>query len=153
MLAEARAEVVQADHKATLVLTVLGVGGGALLGGVLAGNWQPSYYDAPGEAFWWVGAVAGAMALLSAAVAVWPRWSTTDVSNGVFYWGHVATFATESDLAAVLDQQTSGDSDRTRHQLHRLSRIVARKYSLVRAAMLLAGLAGLLFIVAGITGS
>lgn len=153
MLAEARAEVVQADHKATLVLTALGVGGGALLGGVIAGDWEPSDYQAPGEAIWWVGAVAAALAITAAASAVWPRWPREKNSTDIFYWGHVARYRTVADLTNALNNQAAPNgNERSRHQLHHLSRIVRRKYSLVRAAMTLVAVAAVLFIFAAITG-
>jgi hypothetical protein len=153
MLAEARAEVAQADHKATLVLSVLGIGFGAILGGVLAGSWKPSLYHAPGEGLWWVGAIAALASVVCSAIAVWPRYSTNDTGDGIFYWGHVATFSTFDKFSTALAQQPASNVDRTRHQLYRLSRIVRRKYRLVRAAMTLAGGAGLLFALAALTGA
>ncbi|MDE8647600.1 DUF5706 domain-containing protein [Rhodococcus qingshengii] len=152
MLAEARAEVAQADHKASLVLTVLGIGFGAILGGILAGSWKPDQYHAPGELIWWLGALAALASVLCAASAVWPRYSSHDASEGIFYWGHVATYDKHSEFVTALDNSPPADTDRTRHQLYRLSRIVARKYNLVRWAMSLAGTAGVLFAAAALTG-
>lgn len=152
MLAEARAEVVQADHKATLVLTALGVGGGALLGGVIAGDWKPGDYHAPGEAIWWLAAVAAALAIAAAASAVWPRWPRDKNSTDIFYWGHVARYKTVDDLANALNNQAPTGDDRSRHQLHHLSRIVRRKYRLVRAAMTFVAVSVALFSLAAMTG-
>lgn len=152
MLEEARAEVALADHKASMVMTVLGVAFAAILGGLLAGDWKPSNYHAPGEGFWWMGAAVAVGAVASAASAVWPRYTVLDVSKGIFYWGHVATFKTLHDLCDALDDQPNRESDRTRHQLHKLSKIVQRKYNLVRAAMVLASVSGMLFFVASVTG-
>lgn len=153
MLAEARAEVLHADHKATLVLTGLGVGGGALLAGVIAGDWQPSRYHAPGEAIWWFGVAASLLSVVFAAIAVWPRWNADDVANGVFYWGHVATFDSEAQLASALGRQSKTHIERDRHQLFQLSRIVARKYRWVRRAMSSAAIAGCVFGLAALTGN
>ncbi|MDE8647613.1 DUF5706 domain-containing protein [Rhodococcus qingshengii] len=152
MLAEARAEVAQADHKASLVLTVLGIGFGAILGGILAGSWKPDQYAAPGEFIWWLGAGAALASVLCSALAVWPRFSSHDTSAGIFYWGHVATFDDLPDFVAALDAAPPADVDRTRHQLYRLSRIVRDKYRLVRWAMGLACAAGILFALAALTG-
>lgn len=152
MLDEARAEVALADHKASMVMTVLGIGFAAILGGLLAGDWKPQDYSAPGEAFWWVGATIAVVAVFCAAFAVWPRYSAADVSGGIFYWGHVATFKTQPELSAALDDQPALEVDRTRHQLHKLSCIVQRKYNLVRVAMASAGISALLFLLAGVAG-
>lgn len=150
MLAEARAEVALADHKATMVLTALGVGAGAVVGGLLAGDWEPSEYEALSEVVWWLGAAIAVLAVVSAASAVWPRYAAKDLSNGIFYWGHVATFDNLADFEAALDNDASSAKDRTRHQLHRLSLIVKRKYDRVRLAMGSAGVAGVLFLLAGL---
>ena len=56
MLAEARAEVNAADQKASLVLAALGVGFGAVVGGLLARDWEPSDLTGFGEVLWWIGA-------------------------------------------------------------------------------------------------
>lgn len=152
MLDEARTEVAHADQKASMVMTVLGIGFAAVLGGLLAGDWKPSSYAAPGEGLWWLGAVAALAAVICSACAVWPRYSAADVAGGIFYWGHVATFKTQKALSAALDAQPARESDRTRHQLHKLSRIVQRKYNLVRAAMACAGGSGCLFLLAALTG-
>ncbi|GAB16923.1 hypothetical protein GOEFS_017_00390 [Gordonia effusa NBRC 100432] len=152
MLAEARIDVAQADHKATLILTMLGVGGGALLAGVLAGSWKPAYYNAVGEVVWWFAAAAAAGSLVAAAAAVWPRWKKNDSNGHVFYWGHVATHTDVTALGVTLDHQQAQRSDRTRYQLFELSHIVAKKYRCVRAAMILAGLAGAVFGLAALIG-
>ncbi|HET6920641.1 MAG TPA: Pycsar system effector family protein, partial [Jiangellaceae bacterium] len=109
-------------------------------------------YSAPGEGIWWLGVAVAVGAILSAASAVWPRFSAVDVSQGIYYWGHVATFGTLLALTGAMDDAPAAEADRTRHQLHKLSLIVHRKYSLVRASMVLAGLAGVLFLIAGLTG-
>lgn len=152
MLQEARAEVALADHKASMVMTALGIAFAAILGGLLAGDWKPSNYDASGECLWWMAAAVAVGAVTSAASAVWPRYTAVDVSTGIFYWGHVATFQTLEDLCDALDDQPNREGDRTRHQLHKLSKIVHRKYNLVRAAMVLASASGVLFFVASLTG-
>lgn len=148
MLAEARAEVGTADAKASLLLAALGVGFGALVGGLLASDWSPAKLTTIGEVVWWFGAVAAATSIGFAAAAVWPRYVRTDVSAGVHYWGHVATFCRLQDLAQALDgRPNDGGRARTRHQLWRLSRLVSLKYACVRVAIAAAGVAVVLFVV------
>lgn len=152
MLAEARAEVAVADQKSSLTLTALGVGFGALFGGLLSGSWKPSHLDGAGQWLWWVGAAAAIVAVGCAALAVWPRYTRADVSGGIYYWGHVATFSDFDAFHEAIHAQRGVNVQRTHHQLWRLSRLVHRKYTLVRAALAAAGTAVSLLLVASLTG-
>lgn len=152
MLAEARNEVGAADHKASMVLAVLGIGFGALLGGLIAQDWSPRELDLAGATLWWVGAALAALALVSSACAVWPRFTLPASTSEVFFWGHVATFATQERLEKALDRHPPRLEDRTRHQLFALSTIVARKYLFVRRAMVLAGASAPFFLLASLVG-
>lgn len=138
MLAEARADVAMADHKASMVLASLGIGFAALLGGLLAGDWEPSSLELPGLLLWWSGTGMAAGAVGCAAAAVWPRYKTVDVSDGVTYWGHVAMFPSVAALSSHLDDHPPSTAARTRTQLWHLSRIVFKKYRLIRWAIGLA---------------
>jgi hypothetical protein len=145
MLAEARTEVGYADHKASMVLAALGIGFGAILGGLLAGNWQPSD-QGRGEALWWIGTTLALGSLVVSASAVWPRYrKSAQPPDNVFYWGHVAAFESFEELSAALDRSPPSLNDRTRHQLWELSVIVARKYMLLRCAFVLAAAAVVAF--------
>lgn len=152
MLAEARADVVFADQKASMVLAALGIGFGALIGGLLAGDWRPSKLNGLGEAIWWAGAVAAVVSVASAACAVWPRYSTKEAPKEISYWGHVAHFDSVEGFIAALDETPVDHLHRTRHQLWRLSRIVRTKYRLVRGAIGSAAAAGALFLIAALVG-
>lgn len=152
MLAEARAEVAIADHKASMLLAALSIGYAAVFGGLLAGDWHPSHMRNLGEPLWWAGAVLALGSVGAAAAAVWPRFTATDVSNGMFYWGHVADYSSLAEFESVMEKQLPVAQNRTRHQLYRISRLVKRKYSLVRTAMVLSGIAALLFVSASLTG-
>lgn len=134
MLTEARAEVGAADHKASMVLTALGVGFGALLGGLLAGDWAPQQLSSGFEVVWWVGAASAVAAVASASLAVWPRWDASDIEDGIYYWGHVAKLDSLTEARKQVASSRACPEDRAIHQLWHLSRIVARKYSFVRWA-------------------
>lgn len=149
MLAEARNEVGAADHKASMVLAVLGIGFGALLAGLIAREWSPHDLNMLGSIFWWAGASLAGLSVICAAGAVWPRFTLPHKTTEVFYWGHVATFNSQRELETALDKHPPRLDDRTRHQLFELSRIVARKYQCVRAAMVLSAIAAPLFLIAG----
>lgn len=140
MLAEARVEVSYADHKASMVLAALGIGFGAVLGGLLAGDWKPSD-QGDGEPALWVGLAFALGAVACAAGAVWPRYSRRNKSSDVFYWGEVARVASFEDFTNRLDDAPPSSRTRTRRQLWDLSKIVATKYLLIRSAFVAAGLA------------
>ncbi|WP_311209926.1 MULTISPECIES: Pycsar system effector family protein [unclassified Aeromicrobium] len=152
ILAEARNEVGAADHKASMVLAVLGIGFGALLAGLLARDWSPAELEPFGRVVWTVGALLAGGSVGAAACAVWPRFTVPPPSAHVYYWGHVAAFASRDDLDETLDAHPPTLPARTRHQLYELSRIVARKYHWVRVAMRLAGASVPFFLLAAFTG-
>jgi hypothetical protein len=139
MLAEARTEVSYADHKASMVLAALGIGFGAALGGLLAGDWRPSDLG-DGEPWWWVGVVLAGMAVVSSAAATWPRFRTPRrPPRDMYFWGQVAAFRSFDEFSAALDQAPPDPDARARHQLWEVSRIVRMKYTLLRIAFLTAG--------------
>jgi hypothetical protein len=152
MLQEAREEVVSADQKASVILAVLGIGLGITLSGIIEGAWNPSDLAPWALVAWWAGVVAGALATYFAGSAVWPRYRRSDVTDGIRYWGHVAEFATLSAVEDALKDSPVSVAERTRHQLWRLSHVVARKYLSVRRSMALAASAVLLLSAASIFG-
>ena len=145
MLDEARADVVHADQKASVLLAALGVGFGAVLAGQLSAGWDSGSLTFAGQLLWWMGVASAALAVAASALAVWPRYRLErSPKYGVTYWGHVAAFADPKRLEQVLRNQEVSSLARTSHQLWMLARVVLRKYRYVKAALLLAGAAGLL---------
>lgn len=152
MLAETRADIVFADQKASMILASLGIGFGAVLAGLLAGDWSPSHLGRAGESLWWVGAVLAASGVGCAAGAVWPRYTSEEAPTEISYWGHIASFASVEQFSEALEKLPVDHVRRTRHQLWRMSRIVRRKYRLVRAAICCAGMAVVFFGLASAIG-
>lgn len=146
MLAEARQEVVIADQKASVTTAVLGIGFGAMGSALIAGDWTPTRLEGIEVVLWWVGAALAISAIVVAGAALWPRYTSVDIRNGVFYWGHAAKFKRLSDLDAALNATPLDPQARTRHQFWRMSLIVARKYNRIRGAMVLAFVAALMLI-------
>lgn len=145
MLDEARADVLHADQKSSLLLAALGVGFGAVLGGQLQAGWDSNTLSICGQVFWWVGVAAAIAAVGVSAWAIWPRYKLGDSPRyGITYWGHAAAFDNATELRDALKNQDVTSLDRTTHQLFMLSRLVLKKYRRVRAALILAGSAGLL---------
>ena len=85
MLAEARADIGYADHKASMVLAALGIGFSAVLGGLFASDWRPTDLTGWAEFFWWVGGVSAVASVIFAGLAVWPRIGDPDPTH-VYYW-------------------------------------------------------------------
>lgn len=148
ILEEARAEVSSADHKASMVLAALGIGFGAVLGGLLAGDWAPSNLPGWGEVLWWSGAALATASVTSAAMAVWPRYRPSRQDEPVTYWAHVARFSSYEELCSHLDTHPTTTANRTRRQMWEISLIVTKKYRYVRTAFVFAGTSILLFLVA-----
>jgi hypothetical protein len=151
MLAEARADISYADHKASMVLAALGIGFSALLGGLLANNWRPTDLVSWGEAAWWIGGVCALASVIFAGLAVWPRVGSKTPGDDVYYWGDVCRFASVDALTTHLDQSPIDVLARTRNQLWVISGIVARKYLMIRRSMALGLAAVALFLLVGVS--
>jgi hypothetical protein len=152
ILAEARNEVGAADHKASMVLAVLGIGFGALLAGLLARDWSPADLEPLGRACWVVAVLLAGGSVAAAAAAVWPRFTVPPASEHVYYWGHVAAYESRAELEATLAAHPPTLPARTRHQLFELSHIVARKYHWVRVAMRLSAASVPFFLLSSMVG-
>ena len=63
VLADAREELDRADRKAQILFASAGVAIGALLAGLLAGNWSPFELDNAVEWLWWAGVTFAAAAI------------------------------------------------------------------------------------------
>ncbi len=141
LLAEAREEILKADQKASSILTTLGIGFGAITGGLLAGNWTPATLHGFRQVSWWMGAFSAVLSVWAAASAIWPRYTKVDAKDGITFWGHVATFDTLAAFTEALNKTGVDDGYRTRHQLWRISKIVDKKFCLIRWSLALSGVA------------
>lgn len=145
LLLEARADVVQADQKASVLLAGLGIGFGAVIGGEMAGDFDPGQLPVAGGILWWAGCLTAAGAVWAAAAAVWPRYKLDDApTHGVSYWGHAAAYEAVADLQKAFRERDHDDFDRHSHQLFRLSKVVLTKYRWIRSAMIAGGAAAAL---------
>lgn len=151
MLVEARAEVALADTKASILLAALGLGFSALFGGLIAGDWDPSVLHGSRSIFWWTGALFAIGSVAVSAAAIWPRYSNSPgLHDEIYYWGHVAQYDTLAEFTDAVKDSDLTPAMRTRHQLWHLSRLVARKYLLVRIALILSGIAGVTLFLVGV---
>jgi hypothetical protein len=151
LLSEARTEVANADHKASVVLAALGIGFSAIMGGVFASNWRPSDLSDRGQTFWWFGAVCVSLSLISAATAVWPRTGEKTSNGPIYYWGQVAQTKSIAELCKRFEADPPDPAKRTTHQLYHLSHLVQRKYWWIRSAIGFGAAAALFFALSGLT--
>lgn len=150
MLDETREDARNADQKASVLLAAFGIAFGALLASQLqTDGWRPTSLTPAGGVLYTLGLVAGGIAVAASGAALWPRYQL-DVSprHGIAYWGHIAAFQTLADLDDALQRTPSRDALRTRHQLWQLSRLVLKKYRLIRASLGAAVVAALLLAIA-----
>ncbi|WP_148040153.1 Pycsar system effector family protein [Cryobacterium tepidiphilum] len=127
-----------------MLLAALGIGFGLVLSGQLAGDWSPDSLSARGASAWWVGAALAVASVAMVAMAVWPRFHAADLSGGIAYWGHVASYGSVQEFSEALEGNAMAAPDRTVHQLWHLSRLVRRKYAWIRRSMCVAGVAVLI---------
>jgi hypothetical protein len=148
ILNEARTEVIYADHKAGLMLATFGVGFGTVLRGLLTGEWSTTGLGWLGCLLFWMGFACAVAAVTCAGFAVWPRTHRTTDRTPIYYWRHVARYRTLVEYITALDERMPRRLDRTRHQTWEISRIVQRKYDLIRLAFLAAAIAVACFVLA-----
>jgi len=139
LLAETREELHRADSKAAMLFAIFGVVVGVVLAGIVAGDWHPDSMKTGAEVVWWSGASASIAALVLLAAAVWPRLASRHVSGRVTYFGHVVAYSTRDSLRTAIERQADHDIDRPLEQLQAVSRIVVRKYQLIRGGMVVYG--------------
>jgi MFS family permease len=155
MLREAREELVRADGKAALILAASGVAVGALLGGFLAGSWQPFDLSNSIEWLWWVGVVLAAIGLYRLACSVYPQTRRKGPEPEVLaYYVDVNRF--KGDLAALkekLAESAARAEDRQVDQLRQVCGIAGDKYAGIKAGLFLLGAAAVLCTVAALLGS
>ncbi len=140
LLAETREELNRADGKAAMLFAIFGIGFGAVLAGIIAGDWQPADLAAGAEVVWWFGAVAATVALVAVSAAIWPRLDSDHASGRVTYFSHVVGYRSRDALREAIGCQAGSDGERPLEQLQAISGIVMTKYRLVRAGLVLYGI-------------
>jgi hypothetical protein len=119
-----------------LLLAASGVVVGALLAGLLNGKWSPLELDNRIEWIWWVGVAAAASGIVSTAAAVYPRIHRSQVPHpgAPTYYGDVAGYK-DIDSFRLAIEQLSDPQKRLTDQTFLISRIVQKKYVLLRRGM------------------
>jgi hypothetical protein len=145
LLRETREELDRADKKASLLLAAAGVAIGALITGLLAGDWSPFELHNLVEWIWWLGVGCAAAAIAALASAVYPRIARLGPPPSVVaYFGDVVTIKSHDALKEALRDSSSLNLDRLTDQVGQVSAIVRTKYVLIRSGLQLLGAATVL---------
>ncbi|MDA2806360.1 Pycsar system effector family protein [Nocardiopsis suaedae] len=133
LVADAYAEIRHADQKAAILLAASGVVVGALLGAALAGEWSPGDLRAPWDRVFWGGCLAFGAATAALAWAVYPRLPTAPRRSAptAVSFLDVERIGTDTELSTALDPDLAA----LLGHLRTVSRIVHRKYRLLRAGI------------------
>lgn len=151
LLHESREELERADRKAQILLASSGVAVSVVMAGVIAGNWTPLQLPTWALTVWSMGACAVLLGIVLLSISIFPRIVHRDPAGKVAYFGHVASYPNVEALRAALATAAADPDDRTTNQLWVISRIVVRKYRLIRWALGLFG-AGFTLALAGSLG-
>ena len=134
MLDEARAELAHADTKAAFVLTTIGIG---LALGVT--NLPPPDLADEGLSLRTATALlsylAGAVAVASAALVVWPRAQRSGRRGYVVFWGDVEPGTSADELLEAMSARSTDRDGRAADQLVNISRVLGRKYLYSKVAI------------------
>lgn len=150
LLKDTREELGRADSKAALLLAATGVAAGALLGGLLNGRWTPFSLDNSVEWLWWLGVGSAVAGVFSTAAVVYPRRinprkphtkktaenpPTPQKPLTPAYFGDVVAYENVEKFNEAIDQVPS-PKERLLEQTFVLSKVVMRKYKLLRLGLL-----------------
>ncbi|MER5730549.1 Pycsar system effector family protein [Streptomyces sp. NPDC002138] len=138
LLADLRVEIARADSKAALLVGAFGMTAGALSSQLAGRRWQPDELSTPGQAVWWAGAGALALALPALLLAVLPRYLTTPWQTGVplSYFGDIASADRQGRLQEALAATDRDPGGALRAALAANSRIAVRKHQWIRTGLL-----------------
>jgi MFS family permease len=138
LLKDAREELSRVDSKAALLLAGVGVVAGALLAGILNGRWTPLSLDSRVGWVWWLGLGAASVGIFAIAAAVYPYTGRAAALHAgpPLYYGDVAAYK-DIDAFRKAIADTPSAQDRLVDQTFQISKIVQRKYTLLRRGLLL----------------
>ena len=139
MLRETREELVRADNKASILFASGGVILGAILAGILSGDWQPDDLDRGATEVFWLGAAVYVGALIAVGYSIWPRLKHDEAQGAAFYFGDVREIGKRSRSALREALKRGAETpERATEQLLVISDIVWKKMMGIRATLVLA---------------
>jgi hypothetical protein len=151
LVQEARQELAQAEAKSVWLLSAAVIALGAVVSGLISGNWSPNQLKSPvAEAVLWLGLAASGAGVYLLAMALIPKLINDAEKHRLTYFGHAALYGgkgtsrqvmrAELGAALVAAAGRSNDIDRLADRLYDISSIVLRKYKRIRKAIQALGL-------------
>jgi hypothetical protein len=151
LVQEARQELAQAEAKSVWLLSAAVIALGAVVSGLISGNWSPNQLHSPvAEAVLWMGLAASGTGVYLLAMALIPKLINDAEKHRLTYFGHAALYGgkgtsrqvmrTELGAALVAAAGRSDDIDRLADRLYDISSIVLKKYKRIRKAIQALGL-------------
>lgn len=128
---ETREELDKADGKATTLTSIVGLILGIFLAGAVAGGFSPKRFSYSLDWLFWIGLGLALAAETALCAAIFPRIKPRTPKELLRYFVHVAEFKTKESFRSALPHVDT-EYDRLADQVYDLSRVVVRKYSLIR---------------------
>ena len=159
LVQEARQELAQAEAKAVWLLSAAVIALGAVISGLISGNWSPgSMRSKLAEGVLWLGLLAAGAGVYWLAMALMPKMVNDTEKHRLGYFGHAAAYGgkgkarqeirAELGAALVATATRLNDLDRLADRLFDISSIVLRKYRRIRKAIQALGVSTVLVAVA-----
>jgi hypothetical protein len=135
LLEVARFELARADDKANTMFRFYGVVA-ALSIGLLAGKgWSPSELAPVAQGLFWAGCTALVASGVFLGWTLYPRDIRGTPARRLLYFGHVIAFQSVTELTDALNAVEHDRGGRLVEQLLGVSRLVHKKYALMRRAL------------------
>jgi hypothetical protein len=139
LLEVARFELARADDKANTMFRFYGVVA-ALSIGLLAGkSWTPTNLDVASQILFWGGCALLLASGIFLGMTLYPRNIRGTPAQRLLYFGHVIAYNSVDELAAAFRNIEEDSEHRLLEQLLSISRLVHKKYALMRRALLALG--------------
>lgn len=151
LLDEAREELDRADNKISVLLASAGLASSIVAAAIVAGKWRPAVLPAWPQVIWWTGAAAALIGIITLAAALTPRMNHVEPASTMRYFGHAAKLASAAEVLEILGRVSDHLLERIADQLLIISRLVVLKYTLIRLALVLFGVALLLLSISALS--
>jgi hypothetical protein len=148
LLNETREDLGRADAKVSVLLSSAGIISSIIVGAIAAGHWRPTQLALWVQVIWWLGVTVASAGIVALASALAPRVRHPDAKAALHYFGHAAQFDSFREFLDTLDEISGERAVRTASQLWLVSRILVRKYKLIRFALVSFGVAAVMLVAA-----
>lgn len=152
LLDETREDLGRADSKVSVLLSTAGIIASIVAGAIAAGRWRPTGLALWAQVVWWVGVAVASLGVVALSSALFPRIGHPEDKSALRYFGHVAQFESLEEFLGALNKISDQAVVRIASQLWLISKILVRKYDLIRFALIAFGIAAVMLISAAAGG-